>query len=186
MRKDKPLATTYPMGAIDMATHKHRCGHRTDLSTALGGPTPNIPGCGFVWEHEDIEISMLFSESERPKGRHNCPNCNIGPWSAEYTGPLPAYPAPPRVAMGRVVRPADGENTAYVPKHMMKQFVRDAVEDWALQNALRNFFEGEVTDELDLDKLLKENPDGIEVVVIDLENRSVSGFKMGEVQRKGR
>lgn len=160
--------------------HKHKCGHRNALSTALGGPTPNVTGCGYVWEHDELDIRSLDAK-DYPKGRHNCPNCGIGPWCYPYEGPVPAYPAPARVAFGRIVRPAE-DNPAYIEAEDLPQFIKEAVADWQLQQIIRDLVGGKIKG-LSLEKLLEENPGGFEVVVVDPENKTISGFSMGEVHR---
>lgn len=67
--------------------HKHKCGVNEK----------DIPGCGFVWAHEDVSILEMFAMSEKEaKSRHKCPSCGLSThWiyrGAEATSSLPARP----------------------------------------------------------------------------------------------
>lgn len=154
-----------------MDKHRHVCGLRAMF--AIEEPPRQVTGCGYVWDH----VRANNSRSRAYREGHMCPNCNCGPWYA-LAGPDDGYLSPPipRVAFGRIVRPAL-DNVAYVQPHELEEFYEYARSgDTPEERDLKQFLKAVLGDDLEKAGL-------VGAIVIDSENKTISGFAMDESHR---
>lgn len=156
--------------------HRHVCGLRSLSGSLSGEPPKNLEGCGFVWEH----VRLVNVSDQEYSENHLCPNCGVGPWYTIADHPREILravsPMPPTLGMRAVLRP-NPDNPAYVPRHELEAFY-----EYARSRAdLDSMMEG-------IEKLLGgDNPIAVafgkDVVVIDIENHSISGYNLDDIHR---
>ena len=154
--------------------HRHICGLR-NLSASLNGDEPpkNIDGCGFIWEH----VRLTGVSDQAYSDNHLCPNCGIGPWYTVADSPedlrRALSPTPPVIGMRAVLRP-NPDNPTFVPRHELKAFYEYARARADMDELLQG-----------VERLLGDGPMAVafgkDVVVIDIDNHSISGYNLADI-----
>lgn len=67
--------------------HKHKCGFGLNtggdpLELIMTPPDLRPKGCGFEWEHENMDIQHVGEAAA--VAAHHCPRCGLGEWDLQY------------------------------------------------------------------------------------------------------
>lgn len=147
-------------------THIHICGLRADRADE---PPRNLYGCGFTWQH----VRLTNVSDEEYAKNHLCPNCGLGPWYAiaeRWFDNIRLTPYPPVIGMRGVVMRPNPNNPAYIPPEDLPELyeyarAREPIDE--LMKGVENLLgTGKFAFKL-----------GRDVVFIDLENKTIGGFR---------